>query len=96
MLESGFKKKFLDNLEIRFPGIVIVQTDPTNFLSFPDIILLYGNRWAALETKRNTKARKQPNQPHWIRELNDMSYASFLSPENQQEVLDELEQLFGL
>ena len=60
----------------------------------PDLIVLYKNKWAALECKKDIKAKRQPNQEYRINELNHMSYASFICPENKEGVLNAMEYSF--
>lgn len=89
MLESEFQKDFVIRLQSQYPGAVVFKTDP-NILSFPDLMMLHGSRWAAFEMKKEKDADQQPNQEWWVNRLNRMSFASFLYPENEEEVLREL------
>lgn len=92
MLESNFQNKILiQNIMRRFPGAIIVKPDETYIRSFPDRIILYGDRWAALETKRERLAGKRPNQEFYINLLNRMSFGRFINPENMEDILNEME-----
>ena len=90
--ESQFQNKLIHKLKDRFPGCVVMKNDPTYIQGIPDLIILHNDKWAALECKRTKSASHRPNQDYYVGKLNDMSYASFVYPENEQEVLDELEQ----
>lgn len=93
--ESSFQSKVIKELKERFPGCV-VQKNATGFHDgFPDLMVLYGEHWAMLETKREKAARKRPNQKYWVDRLNEMSFARFIFPENREEVMNELQQAFG-
>ena len=70
----------------------MLKNDANYIQGFPDLLILEGDRWAALETKRSKKASKRPNQEYYIRKLRNMSYANFINPENERLVLDELQQ----
>ncbi len=94
-LESAFKKDFVNRIEEIHPEAIIINVDPTNFRSFPDTIVLLGDRWAAFEIKRYARASKRPNQNFYIDLLENISFARFVYPENMEEVLDELEDAFG-
>lgn len=92
MLESKFKTKLIDELEDRFPGCIVLHMD--EFQGIPDLLILYGSRWAALEGKRNANASRRPNQDYYVDLMNRMSFAAFIYPENKDEVLYELQQTF--
>ena len=93
-LESKFQKELMDEIRELYPGCVIIKNDSGYIQGFPDWTVLYGSKWAILEAKREEKAEKQPNQEYYVDKLNDMSYSRFVYPENKDQVLRELEQLF--
>lgn len=93
-LESIFQKELIDEIRERYPGCVIIKNDPNYIQGFPDLTILYKDKWAAMEVKRNASSKHQPNQDFYIKKLNDMSYASFVYPENKEVVLRELQSAF--
>jgi L-fucose mutarotase/ribose pyranase (RbsD/FucU family) len=95
MLERQFQSDLIKELKEMFHGCIVVKNDANYIQGFPDLLILYRNRWAALECKRSANAMRQPNQVYYIDELDQMSYASFIYPENKEEVLHELQQTFG-
>lgn len=88
MKESDFQKGVKDKIKKRFPDAIVRKQDGTQ--GFPDLLILNGNKWAALECKVSGKAHHQPNQDIYVEKLNGMSYASFIFPENEEEVLNEV------
>jgi hypothetical protein len=93
-LESKFQAQLIKDLHDLFPDAIVLKNDPNYLQGFPDILILYGERWAALETKSGPNAHRQCNQEYYIAELNEMSFARFICPENREKVLDELQQTF--
>lgn len=96
MLESRFKTQLIKDLKNLFPGCMVVHLDPNEIQGIPDLLVLYGTKWAALEGKKFAEARCQPNQPYYVDLMNQMSFASFIYPENKEEVLYDLQQAFRL
>ena len=94
MLESKFKGLLIKEIENRFPGCIILHPDSTEIQGIPDVIILYKDTWAALEGKKNKNSTHRPNQDYYVELMNEMSYASFVYPENKEEVLDELQYTF--
>lgn len=94
MLESEFQRLLVKELEVRFPGCIILKNDSTYIQGIPDLLVLYENHWASLEVKKSGKASHRPNQQYYVDKMNDMSYSAFIFPENKEEVLDEMERSF--
>ena len=89
--EADFQMNLIGELEEMFEGCYIFKNDPSYRQGFPDLTILYKDRWAVLECKRGKKEKHQPNQDYYVEELNKMSYSSFIYPENKEEVLGELQ-----
>jgi hypothetical protein len=94
MLESAFQGALIKELKAMFPGCLVLKNDPNYIQGFPDLTVLYRDKWALLESKRETKASHRPNQDYYVELADDMSFARFICPENKQEVLNELQQAF--
>lgn len=92
MKESKFQKGLIDKIKNRLPGCIIMKNDPGYIQGIPDLIVLYGDKWATLEVKKSEGSSHQPNQDYYVKKMNEMSFSAFVYPENEQEVLDELEQ----
>lgn len=94
MLERHFQSGLIKELKDIFPGCVVLKNDPDYIQGIPDLLILYKDRWAALECKKDGRASHRPNQEYYIQLLNEMSFAKFISPENKEEVVNELVRLF--
>ena len=92
MLERDFQKGLIRELKQLFPGCVIMKNDANYIQGIPDLVILYGKKWAALELKKSKKASHRPNQEYYVEKFNNMSYSAFVYPENKEEILNELEQ----
>lgn len=93
-LESKFQASVIKDLKKLYPGCVILKNDSGYLQGFPDLTILYDDKWAVLETKRSETEHHQPNQDYYVEKLNNMSYSSFIFPENKEQVFNELEQAF--
>ena len=93
-LESKFQKELVDEIKERFPGSVVLKNDSSYIQGFPDWTVLYKDKWAVLEAKRQKNAKKQPNQEYYVGVLDNMSFSRFVYPGNKEEVLNELQQAF--
>lgn len=95
-LESEFSFELKEELKHRFPGCFIIRLDPQQFQGIPDLLILWRNCWAILETKRGLKSVRQPNQEYYVGMFDEMSFSDFVHPLNYREVLDDMERAFGL
>lgn len=94
MRESDYQRLVIEELQARFPGCIVIKNDANYIQGFPDLLILWHDLWAALEVKANPDASERPNQRYYVDLLNNMSFAAFIYPENQEEVLDALQYTF--
>ena len=90
MKENKFQAELKKELKMMFPGCIITKLDSGDIQGIPDLLILYKNKWATLENKRNAKASRQPNQEYYVNKMDEMSFSRFIYPENKDIVLDEL------
>lgn len=95
-LESRFQNVLIREVKKRFIGCMVIKLDSGYIQGIPDLLILWGKHWAALECKKSAKAHRQPNQEYYVKLMDGMSFSRFIFPENKEEVLHELEQAFGL
>jgi len=77
-----------------FPGCIILKNDPTYLQGVPDLLVLFENKWAALECKASRRAPIRPNQEYYIELLAGMSFAAFIFPDTKDEILHGLQLAF--
>lgn len=91
-LEAEYQAGLIDRLRLRFAGIEILKNDSGYQQGIPDLSLFWWGNWAWLEVKAYEGADEQPNQRYFIEKAQMFSFAAFIYPENETEVLDALEQ----
>lgn len=94
MNERIFQRELIRRLQAMFPGCVILKNDPGYQQGVPDLIILFEDKWAMLEVKAFAEATEQPNQSYFVELLNGMSFAAFIYPAIEEEVLYALQQTF--
>lgn len=92
MKESRYQAHLIKLLKKMFPGCLIMKMNAGYRQGIPDLLILFNNRWALLEVKASKDAEQQPNQAYYVKKANEMSFAAFIYPENEKEVLHELQQ----
>lgn len=93
--EAQFQANLKKKLYTMFPGCIVMKNDATLIQGIPDLTVLWNDKWALLECKRESEARKRPNQQHYVDKAREMSFGAFIYPENEEEVLHDLQQAFG-
>lgn len=94
MLERDYQPILIKELRRRFPGCVVLKNDSEYLQGIPDLVIFYGEFWAMLEVKAYAKAPLQVNQDWYVQQLNAMSFAAFIYPENEEAILDDLQHAF--
>lgn len=95
MREAAYQSKLIKKLERKFPGCFVLKNDPQDWQGLPDLLILFENMWGMLEVKMADDSEQQPNQEYYVALFNGMSFAAFINPDNEDEVLDALQQSFG-
>lgn len=90
--ENKFQADLIRELHKLFRGAIITKLDSRHIQGIPDLLILYKDKWATLECKKDDKAGHQPNQEYYVNLMNEMSFSRFIFPENKEDVLDELQQ----
>lgn len=95
MDERRYQNKLIKKLRFIFAGCLIIPNDPQVNQGIPDLLVLHRDRWAMLEVKAHADAPIRPNQEYYVEEYNAMSFAAFVFPENEHEVLYDLKKFFS-
>ena len=91
--ENAFQAQLIKKLMAWDTVKKIVKNDSSYIQGFPDLtVYLTNGRWALLECKRYSEARRQANQEYYIEDMGKCGFARFIYPENEEDVLNELRQ----
>lgn len=94
MVERDFQAKLIKEIKDIFDGCIVMKNDSSYIQGIPDLLVLYKNRWASLEVKKNARASRRPNQEYYVERMNNMSFSRFVCPENKDEVMYDLHLYF--
>lgn len=92
MLESVYQTDLIKRIKTRFPGSKVIKNDPNYMQGIPDLTVFIGNRWFLLEVKASEKSRERPNQRYYVEKWGQMTFCSFIYPENEEEVMNAIQQ----
>lgn len=95
MKERDFQSSLIKKIKNRYSDCMVLKNDPNYIQGIPDLLILHKGKWAALECKKESDSKKQPNQDYYIDKMSSMSYANFISPNNQDQVFKELDSFFN-
>ena len=93
--ENSYQAQLKKRIKERFKHAIVAKMNPNDIQGIPDLVVLFKNHWALLETKRDPQASKRPNQDFYVDFYNNWSFAAFINPENEEEVLNAMEQSFS-
>lgn len=93
-LERDFQANLVKELKTMFPGCIVMKNDSSYIQGIPDLLVLHRDKWASLEVKKSANAKKRPNQEYYVEKMKEMSYSTFIYPENKEDVLNELRKAF--
>lgn len=94
-LESDFQSGLISDIKKMYPDCMVLKNDPNYIQGVPDLSIFFPDgRWAMIECKKSQNAKRQPNQPYYVKMLDEMGFARFAHPENKEEVLHDLQQSF--
>lgn len=96
MKENKYQSDLKKRIAELFPGCMILRNDPRDIQGIPDLLILFQDKWAALEVKKSRKAALEVNQDWYLRKMNGMSFAAIISPETEEEVLHGIQEAFGV
>ncbi len=89
--ETAYQRDFIKRLRANLPDCFVIKNDPAENQGIPDILILFRNQWAMLECKWEDNSPKQPNQEYYIDKFGEMSFASFINPQTEEQVLRDLQ-----
>lgn len=89
--ENVYQARIIRRLKKEFPESIVIKNDSSYIQGIPDVLILHGPRWAMIEVKVDAYSDVQPNQEYYVTKLNEMSYATFVFPENEEQVFHELQ-----
>lgn len=92
--ENAYQGELIKKIKKRFPGCFVLKNDPNYLQGVPDISIFYKDRWAMLEVKKSATESFRPNQEYYVELLDSMSFSRVIFPENEEEVLNELQRSF--
>jgi hypothetical protein len=93
MTEPQYQSYLKQKIKSLFPGCIVQKEDAEYLQGIPDLLILYKDRWATLECKKNVHEMNnpRPNQPYYVDLMNKMSFSAFIFPGNEEEVLNDLQ-----
>ena len=94
MRENAYQADLIKLIKIRFPGCFILKNDSSYLQGIPDLLVLLEDWWVILEVKASEDDPYRPNQEYYLDLLGQMSFTATIYPENEDEVLDEIQRQF--
>lgn len=91
-LERDYQHYLIKKIEDEvIPGCIVLKNNANLRTGIPDLVVFFKRRYAMLEVKPYWNAALQPNQDWYIDLFDHWSFGAFIFPENEEEVLRELQ-----
>ncbi len=90
MLESKYQGELIPRIKQLLPGCMVQKNDANYTQGIPDLTIFYRSKWAFLEVKASEKSKERPNQRYYVETWGPQSFAMFIYPENEADVLTKL------
>ena len=94
MTENVYQARLIRKLKKMFPGCEILKNDASYRQGILDLTIFWGPTWAMLEVKASADSPLRPNQEYYVKQMDGMSFAAIIYPENEEEVLAALQEAF--
>ena len=98
MLERDYQRQLIPKIKDLGPkGLIdVLKNDSGYRQGIPDLTVFCGPMWGWLEVKTSKDADQEPNQEWYVNWAKRHAFGAFIYPENEKEVLRDLEYAFGL
>lgn len=91
--EAKFQADLKKKIKNRFVGCYIHKTDCNDIQGIPDLMVSFKGYVFYLEVKRSSTAAHRPNQDYHVNRINELGgFARFIFPENEEQILNEMEE----
>lgn len=92
--ESKFQAALIKRIIEMYPEAIVLKNDPNYRQGIPDLVVLYRDKYAILECKRDEKSPHRPNQLYYIKMFSRYTVSSFVYPQNLEEIINAIQKLF--
>lgn len=97
MLERDYQKHVIRRVRTRWTDGIVLKNDSSYRQGIPDLSVFFPTGfWAWLEVKPSESAIHEPNQDYYVEWAGCAMFGAFIYPENEDEVLDDLQQAYQL
>lgn len=92
--KNGYQSKLIKAIKETFPGSIVLKNNANLNPGISDLLVLYEDKWCAIEVKRDAHAPYQPGQEYYLEKMGKMSCAMTAYPENHKDTINGLQHAF--
>jgi hypothetical protein len=98
MLERDYQRELIPRIKARFTKgeCEVLKNNSGYRQGIPDLSVFLPGFWGWLEVKPARDAAQEPNQEWYVHWASHYAFGAFIFPENEKEVLSDLEQAYRL